>query len=458
MVNPSLSELPGIPPSYIGFLEGVPPQEGQVLPDRPEKELLLSRCKSLLSRMAPDTTVSELSGKAMPAVPGIRSMSGHIEKLARRSAVVIGTSADVADFDTSLVPLLKCLTAIKLADEISIEGLPAVPLLWLDAAARAQTDEEKSSTRIDSQDAVVRHSPTVGADLISYLNNVAEVSLNTNLNSGAIHPVLARLTREFGLVLVDSTAVRLLLSGREELEVWRRRVDSICAAEGVTQEAREKPGRGMLRSDRAIDTVLLGLSVPLAAEVIGPEDYETAVRISSLVGSVGSANPFLWPRVSATIVDRRSCKIMGKFRLRLPDLLEGVETLSERLGSARTASEVSNRLETLAGTVRSRVDEISARAARDSKAVRRIGSAGAKMLYQLRKLAVRSRQFADAHQDTAVGQLERLRRQVAPGGELQEGKLAALQFLSMYPASALQTLYRKIDIWDLKHQLILGLD
>lgn len=80
------------------------------------------------------------------------------------------------------------------------------------------------------------------------------------------------------------------------------------------------------------------------------------------------------------------------------------------------------------------------------------------MLYQLRKLAVRSRQFADSHHDIAQRQFERLCSRVAPGGGLQEARLSATQFLSAYSGSTLQAFSRKIDVWDLKHQLIAGLD
>ncbi len=458
MMNPSLRELPGIPPSYVGFLEGIPAQEGQVLPERPEREALLSRCRSLLSRMPPDAIVPGLTEKAAPAVPGNRPISEHIERVARRSAVVIGTSADVADFSASLVPLLKCLTAIKLADEISLEGSPAVPLLWLDAAAHAQEDRETNRNQTDSQEAENRRDHRAGIDLISYLSQKSEEALNNDFNVDGSRLVLSRLMREFGLVVVDSTAIRRLLSGRGELEEWRQQVASVGETEGERGGAREKPGRYPVTSDRAVDAVLLRFSVPLAAEVVGPEDYEPALHIGNLVGSAGRAKPFLWPRVSATIVDRRSCRIMVKFKLQLPALLHGGETLSERRGSARTAPDVLNRLEMLAGTIRRCVDDISARAAPDSRAVRRIQAAGSRMLYQLRKLAVRSSQFADAHRDIAARQLEELCRKVAPGGELQERKVGALQFLSVYPASVLQALYLKIDVWDLKHQLIVGLD
>jgi hypothetical protein len=79
------------------------------------------------------------------------------------------------------------------------------------------------------------------------------------------------------------------------------------------------------------------------------------------------------------------------------------------------------------------------------------------MLYQLRKLAVRSRLSADAHQDTMARQFEMLCNRIGPGGELQEQRLSATQLVSAHSESILAVLYRKIDVWDVRHQLI-GLD
>jgi len=451
MVNPSFRDLPGFSSSYLEFLEGMP-EPGHIPPDHPDRGLLVSRCRSASSQ-APGAAVSVLEWKEALTTSGGPLWSDNIEKLESRTGVVVGASAHAADFNASLIPLLKCLTAIKLAAELRYDGVPAVPLLWLDTPACVRVNGEKNHGRIEPQQAA---GPQVGMteiNLTECFNKANTSSINKDLNSNDDHGLLRRLVDEFGLVLVDSGSIVLALKHRPELgDLWRR---------VISVWERESGGRAVdygSGCDPVCDAVFLRLAVPAGAEVVGPEDYDQAVLVNRLVGSAGSTRPLLWPRVSATIIDRRSRRTMEKFKLELPDLLQGSVALSGRLGFDRSAWDVAVRLEGLAGNIGRRIDEICARAARDPRAVRRIRTSGSKMLYQLRKLAVRSRQFADAHRDIAVRQFEGLCGRVVPGGELQERRLSATRYLSMHPGSILQTLNRKIDVWDLKHQLIIGLD
>jgi hypothetical protein len=457
MVNANLKDLPGFSPSYIGFVEGAT-IHGQVLPDRPEKGALLSRCRSTLNWMQRSAATSEMLVKAAPIVTGSRLWSESIGKLKNCSAVVVGGSADAAEFSSSLAPLLRCLTVIKLAHEISREDVPAVPLVWVGASAQVQEYGGGISDSVEPRPAGKRNAGSLGPDLINYSNNRSEPTSGKDINSDSSRDVLMQLARDFGLILVDSASVRVALSGGVESEDLWRRVASISVGETDDSSNHNRSGRDPATPGRPRDALLFRLSVPAGAQVVGPEDYDTALLVRSLVGSAGRPEPFLWPRVSATFVDRRSVRAMERYKLGLPDLLQGNVAQSKRLGFDRTASDISSRLEGLAGTIRRRIDEIGVRAARDPRAVRRIRTSGSKMLYQLSKLAMRSRRFADAHQDTAARQLERVCGLVAPGGGLQERGLGTLQFLSQYPESVLEVLYRKINVWDLKHQIIVGLD
>ena len=457
MTNPSLRDLPGFPSPYLGFLEGIP-EPGHIPPNRPEKGPLLSRCGAASRRAPPPAVILELARKVAPTASGSCLWSENIEKLERHRAVVIGASADAAGFNTSLLPLLRCLTAIRLAAEISLDGVSAVPLLWLNTAHRQQVDNAKEAGKVGPVQASSGQLRESGGNLVDYMNNGSKVSTNLDLYPNGCREVIMRLVHELGLVVIDSASTGFVLNHTPELSELRQRVIRICRQESAGQTVDDEPGCDPVIPGQTSVAVLLRLALPLGAEVVGPEDYDTAVQVGNLVGSAGNAKPFLWPRVSATVVDRRSCRTMEKYRLELPDLFRGGVAMSERLGIDRTASDVSNRLELLAGNIRRRIDDICLRAARDPRAVRRIRASGSRMLYQLRKLAVRSRQSADAHQDIAARQFEGLCSRVAPGGGLQEGRLSATQFLSAHSGPILQALSRRIDVWDLKHQLIAGLD
>lgn len=460
MENPSLRDLPGFPSSYVGFVEGAP-APGAIFPNHPEKALLLSRCRTALRQTLPGPVVSEIIREETPVSARSHSWSESVLKLESHSAVVVGASADVADFGTSLVPLLKCLTAIKLAIEISHEGIPAVPLLWVGDPGQAETDNEQNNVRIRSPRIAGQPADGLQNSLRYYFSNLTEISSSKDLYRDSIRDLLTWLVREFGLVPVDPAAIGSRLAHTPDLEDLQRTAAGLCEREFDNRAVVDGDGHDSsaprLEKAGLSGALLLRLSLPVAAEVIGPEDFVTGSLLANLVGAAGMAKPFLWPRVSATIVDHRSCRIMKKFRLGLPDVLQGSAVLLRRLEADRSASEISSRLETLAGHIQARITEVFTRASGDPRAARRVQASGSKMLHQLRKLAVRLRLSADAQQGIAARQFEGLCSRIVPGGELQERRMSATQLLSAHSESVLPVLYRKIDVWDLGHQLI-GLD
>jgi uncharacterized protein YllA (UPF0747 family) len=459
MENPSLKGLPGFSASYVGFVEGVPVQ-GNVPPDRPEKNLLLSRCRAALSQMHPCAAVSEIMKEETSIVAGGRTWSENIVRLEHRSAVVVATSADATGFSRSLVPLLKCLTVVKLASELNRRDIAAVPLLWV-TLGRVRDNDVNNGGRLDHPGNVSRPAGDSRNKLIDYFNISSEASLKSDIYRNQICDLLAWLARDFGLVSVDSSSVGLRLDRSPGLEGLRRKVSTLCERESKGRAVLDVAGDDSDASSQhpagLSGALLLRLSLPATAEVIGPEEFASAAILSNLIGAAGMPKPFLWPRVSATIVDQRSRRTMAKFGLGLPDVLKGSAALLRGLEIDLSASEVSSRLEALAGHIRAGIAEISAKASGDPRIGRRVQASGSKILYQLRKIAVRSRQSADAQHDIAARQLEDLCSRILPGGALQESRLSSTKFLSMHSESVLQVLYRKIDVWDLNHQLI-GLD
>ena len=460
MENPSLRDLPGFTSSYLGFVEGAP-APGPLSPDHPRKELLFSRCRAASRQIPLCAVASQTIREETPIFARSRRWSENVERLESSSAVVVGVSADTATFSTSLVPLLKCLTAIKLAGEISREGIPAVPLLWVDFPDWTAGSNTKNSDNAEANRAGIRESDNPLIKLTNDFNNTLEVLLNNELYRAKIDGILKWLIDEFGLVLVNPRTVGLRLIRKPDFEDQRRLASGLCEQAWKGPEAFDGAGSDSVvtgpEKERLSVALLLRFSLPVAAEVVAPDDLARTALLSHLAGRAGLVKPFLWPGISATIVDQRSRKIMDKFRLQLPDVLRGSAVLLLRLENDRGAAAVSGRLEALAGSIQVRIAELYTRASGDPRIARRIQASGSRMLYQLRKLAVRARLSADAHQDTMARQFEMLCNRIGPGGELQEQRLSATQLVSAHSESILAVLYRKIDVWDVRHQLI-GLD
>ena len=210
MENPSLRDLPGFTSSFLGFVEGAP-APGPLSPDHPRKELLFSRCRAASRQIPLCAVASQTIREETPIFARSRRWSENVERLESSSAVVVGVSADTATFSTSLVPLLKCLTAIKLAGEISREGIPAVPLLWVDFPDWTGGSNTKNSDNAEANRAGIGEADKPLKKLTNDFNNTLEVLSYNELYRAKIDGILKWLIDEFGLVLVNPLTVGLRL-------------------------------------------------------------------------------------------------------------------------------------------------------------------------------------------------------------------------------------------------------
>jgi uncharacterized protein YllA (UPF0747 family) len=455
----NLRALPGFPPAYLKFVEG-DSAPGPITADYPEKETLLSRCKAASRQTLLCAAVCQAIREEVPALVSSDQWSENLGKLESRAAVVVGASAAAGDFTASLAPLLKCLTAIKLATEISREGVAAVPILWLRDEKGLKTDpaEMNRSSAEGGMRSAGRQGYGSGTILTNNFRERSELSSKIDLYNKQVIQVLTRLVGEFGIVPVGEAAVGRRLSATREFGELRRQAAALLeqAPDGASQSQAEASGSG----DRGLENegVAAALAVRLclrdAAEVVGPEDLARMASTGRLFAAAGRVKPLLWPRVSATIVDQRSTRIMAKYGLELPDVLQGSAALLGRFPVEQGAARVLELLEGLAGMIESRISDLSARAAEDARTVGKVRTSGSRMLYQVRKLAERLRLSAGIRREIAGRQIERVCSHIGPGDDLQERGFSAAEFISAYPEPALARLYSEIDVWELKHQLI----
>jgi hypothetical protein len=450
----NLRVLPGFPPAYLKFVEG------DSAPVSMTKETLLSRCKAASRQTLLCAAACEAIREEVPALISRDEWLENLRKLESCAAVVIGASAAAGDFTVSLAPLLKCLTAIKVAAEISREGLAAVPVLWLrdEKGLKTSPAEMKRSSTESGVGSPEKQGDGAGKTLTKNSREVTETPSKIDLHSKQVIEVLTHLVGGFGMVPVGEAAVGTRLSATREFGELRRQAAALLeqAPDEPPQSRAEASGSDDpgLKNGGAAAALIVRLCLPEAAEVVGPDDFAEMESIGRLLAAAGRSKPLLWPRVSATIVDRRSSRIMAKYGLELPDALQGSAALLGRFPVEQDAARVLELLEGLAGMIESRISDLSARAAGDARTVGKVRASGSRMLYQVRKLAERFRLSAGIRREIAGRQIGRVCSHIGPGGDLQERGFSAAEFISAYPEPGLARLYSEINVWEFRHQLI----
>jgi uncharacterized protein YllA (UPF0747 family) len=168
----------------------------------------------------------------------------------------------------------------------------------------------------------------------------------------------------------------------------------------------------------------------------------------------GLQPPVVWPRVSATIMDTRTRKLLEKYQLRFEDLFAGPEALLQQLLDSKLHPDTVERFNTLRAEVEKRLSAVVAALPPEDKSLSPIvDTSRSKMLYQLGKLQERFEAARTLRKEAMTRQLDRLCKSLAPERQLQEN-IAGVEFLVRYSRTLLAELYDKIDVWNQEHQII----
>jgi len=196
------------------------------------------------------------------------------------------------------------------------------------------------------------------------------------------------------------------------------------------------------------------LLLPIAAFVIEESEVFAAACELPIFSETRRPAPILWPRVSATLVDERSRKLLARYNLDVKRLYEGPQSVADGLMKMLSQSDLPARLAAMKAAVEATTAELAGLVPAGDTVDKAIKSARRRMVYQIGKEAAafssalqRRRQIIEKHAEYLCGHM-------APWGRLQEQELAGFQFIPSNPDSLRQHLYRSIDPWEFEHQLI----
>lgn len=453
MLSIRLSELGRFSEAYLEVAEG---NETGSRRSAGPKEMLLTARKAARP-IAPSTNLVDVIKQETPQFARSAAWQKSVETLAVEKLSLILSFPRIGCLGGSIAQLLKCMTAARLAQYLELEGLPAVPFCW----SIMQDDRIETSIAGDCS----RHSSTLQRDLknlirhitypVKFPNNNEDIGDGREFEATAKTASLARgvlmwIGRDFGWLIIDSESERLgAIPGASSSAATNGKANSLLHK--VECPGSEGAGRGIGGMSLIAE---LASDLPIAAIVIGPDDYPQASRIADRVESAGYPRPVLFPRLSATVVDRRNWRIMRKYALHLADLFARRKALQARFERDLDISTIAGRIDTLVRSAENALGQLADGLADRARVSRKIRSRGSRISFQLRKVEVRARAAFEERRLTRDRQVERLRKTVAPGGGLQEDGLSVVEFLERFPPAALSALYQRADIWNHRHQLI----
>ncbi len=475
-----------MPTLFSDFVEGSPSARAFFSPG-PDAAGLLSCAASCLSRDFRRRELTDiLLRQAKRFDSGARSLS-NIEHLRLSDTVVVCVTMRPGLFGGPLAGWLKALTAVRLADWLTGQGILTVPLIWLGS----RTAKGDSSVGLLAREEALRFELDQGIGRPDTISERVECLLKQVASALDVEPGDSELLQALKTAYAPGTAMTLAWSRAvsnllapwglivvdpRQLELKETTARALPAAGGtpfatlVAEQERRLREAGYGRAhDAARETERAtppherwvpdpyaeqNLLLPVAAEVIGEDDAYDFALDQAIFPALGSGAPVPWPRISATLVDARSRKVLSRYGLRLEDLLSGPQVVGRHLMERVAVEPTLKQIEELKVGIEGDLHQLSGFASSTDKMQSEIENARRRMNHQVEKLATRFTE-AQKRRGEAIGrQVERLCRRLAPWGGSQEQGLSGFQFLHHHSSALLETLYRKCDLWKFEHQLI----
>jgi uncharacterized protein YllA (UPF0747 family) len=387
-MNVSYRELPGTPQAWLDFLAGFSQDFSSLL----EKSADLKNREQL-----------DFSQIFIPENEWCSARTTeNIQRLQRPDSVAVVAAVNASVFGGDASQILKCLTAIKVSEELERGAVSAVPVCWVAPASA----ENRSVTLLDDEGELHRFSGE-SADLISRIEE---------LGHGEFDPEMIQFLR------------------------------SACSQDATLSVASARIFSGLMNEWGLV--AFIGDAHLFFSEtgvrplfIIGPSDVQ-----------VFSAElPAAWPSISATVMDSRSRKTLEKYNLRIGELFAGENEVMNKIRSGLPD------LDALSG-LKSEVELSMAGlgnlvSAGDEFAQVR-NSCKEKIIYQIEKLQNSFESAISRRLQAASRQVRRACNLLAPNGRVQERELAGIYFPLRYSGAVLRRFYEQLDGKVLDHQLI----
>jgi len=481
-----LGDLPGFSRFYVDYAECIQ-SALKFFPCCPDIESLVVHAK--LPREGVHST-EDVFQNLQPLAYSETSLA-NFRRLQDPKTRIIWVTQPVSLFGGSFGQILKCLTAIKLAEEMTQRGVPTIPVCEVgpgfhiikDQFTLTLLDYEGKLQQLDLRDSAMVVQKADGDYLIpaqieeffaildSMVSNLwgcvvldllKEIYRTGAPLSSASEQLMIRLFADQGLVVLNfhqgglpnflrRESSRLGLAPEQVMdEIRRKRRDMAEAGYEILDDRYSC----MIRENPLILPFLRHSALPVAAVIAEPGEMELMGLIRPVYDKLGLIPPAVWPRASASLISGKVQQTLDRYHINLPDAFAGKRAMLGKSSFDSGLTQTKDQFRGLSERIKEKVDTLIILAGADDRLRNFVGSAGEKMIYQVNKLQERLGSSLQAQRAAFERRLERLINNMVPYGLLQEEGFSAVHFLFQYSPALIQNIKRRLDILRHRHQLI----
>lgn len=194
---------------------------------------------------------------------------------------------------------------------------------------------------------------------------------------------------------------------------------------------------------------------PTAFYVAGPGEVAYFAQVMPLYKEYGIPEPIIYPRSSATLIEKSVGNVLDKFHLSITDFFIGNEKVMDKIIRSLTSSDIDKQFDNAGGQVEALMDELKANLEDlDKTTADSSDKYKQKMLHYLEELKVKAKEAQKKKYEIALRQANRALINILPNGVLQEREMNYLAYANKYGLNFIEQLYDELQINKFEHQLI----
>lgn len=194
---------------------------------------------------------------------------------------------------------------------------------------------------------------------------------------------------------------------------------------------------------------------PTAFYVAGPSEVSYFAQIHPLYEFFNIEPPIIYPRSSATLIEKSVVNFMEKYDLTMRDVFLGTEQLKEKILSSVAENNIDEIFENAVKNINLVFDDLKEKLFSVDKTISDSSTRyREKVLYAVNELKSKTEKAYESRFEVILRQISKLTNLLYPNENLQERELNYFYFANKFGENFYKKLYDELSISEFEHQII----
>jgi bacillithiol biosynthesis cysteine-adding enzyme BshC len=195
--------------------------------------------------------------------------------------------------------------------------------------------------------------------------------------------------------------------------------------------------------------------LPTAAYVAGPGEVAYFAQLKGVYQHFGVEMPPLFPRATATILERKIEKVMEKYQLDFSDAFTDFEQVMKKALAAANPENIPGEFEKTAADIKNSIERLEPLVARVDPTLKgTMDSTVSRIVYLLQHFEEKTTTAYRRKNEQVLQQTRKFQHSIYPNRELQERVLNFIYFYNKYGNEFIELLFRELPAYATSHKVI----